>query len=183
MKKLCIALASVLGLSPMAMSQTSSPEQNAASVEMRTKGGERGDKGSRWSFGKKRHKRGHKRGLGFLLQSEPIRVALKEKAHAGGFDLETRKGKRGFVKSLKERTKEWAKAQGVDVKDRAARRAFRKKVADNQKTEAAGLGLNLDSLAGKEQYALHLISKDRLPELMMQIRGRRHHRKFDSDNR
>lgn len=183
MKKLCIALASVVGLSPMAMGQSSGSTASSASAEMQKKDGDHCDKGrSWWSFGKKR--RGHKkRGLGFLLQSEPIRVALKEKAQAGGFDLETRKGKRGFVKSLKERTKEWAKTQGVDIKDREARRAFRKKVADNQKAEAAGLGLNLDSLAGKEQYALHLISKDRLPELMMQIRGRRHHRNFDSDDR
>lgn len=191
MKKLVITAASVLGLSTFALGQGSgstSAGQSSAAAQSPAKVEEKSekscDKKSWWSWGKKR--RHHKRGLGrVLMQSEPIRTALAAKAKAAGHDIETREGKRAFFKSIKEQKKAWVKAQGVDMSSRKARRDLRTKLAAEQKAEADKLGYNLDSLAGKEQYALHMINNDRIHELMMgsKMGGKKRRHDRDDDDR
>lgn len=163
MKKLIITALSVVGLTTMAMGQTSSsgaePKKNEA-CERKGHG----------LWGKK-HRRGG--GMGKLLMaSEPVRTALTEKAKAQGHDFNTRPGKKAFFKAIKEKKKAWLKGQGID--SRAERRDFRKKLKVSQKAEAERLGYNLDSLAGKEQYAVFLIKNDRMHELALRGHGRRH---------
>lgn len=157
MKKLIIITASVLGLTTMAMGQTAAANA-AAGGEKKIESCE-GKGKSHWG-----KRRGHRRGMGkILMQSEPVRAALADKAKAAGHDFTTRAGKKAFFKSVKEQKKAWLKGQGID--SRAERRAFRDKLKVNQKTEADKLGYNLDSLAGKEQYAVYLIKNDRAHEL------------------
>lgn len=171
MKKLIITAASVLGLTTMAMGQTSTATADKPAVSKEERGKSCDKKG--WGFWGK--KRSHRHGMGkILMQSEPIRTALAEQAKAQGHDMTTRAGKKAFFKGIREKKKAWIKGQGVD--SRAKRREFRQKLKANQKAEADKLGYNLDSLAGKEQYALFLIKNDRSHELAMRGHGRRHHK-------
>lgn len=183
MKKLLVTAVSVLGLSTFAMGQSPAANQTDAkpAAQVSEKDEDSCDKKrSWWSWGKKRH---HHRGGGMgklLKMSEPIRTALTAQAKADGHDLSTRSGKKAFFKAMKAKKKAWVKDQGVDMKDREARRAFRKKVKADQQAEAEKLGFDLDSLAGKELYAVHMIKNGRAHELSLRGKSRRHH---DDDDR
>lgn len=171
MKKLVITAATVLGLTSVAMGQQA--DQSSAAIPSPAKVSETNEGSAEaqnwWSLAKKRHR--HKLGLGrILMQSEPIRTALTEKAKEAGHDFETRQGKVAFFKSIKEEKKAWAKGQGYDLSQRKSRRDFRVKIIADQKAEAEKLGYNLESLAGKEQFALYLINSDRVHELMIRIK-------------